>query len=201
MVSGAVAHPRLYKAGYFFSEEFIQDSSWNGFEHKRLYRNEGGNRFIEVGRAAGAAKMSDGRGSAYASFLNDGALDLVINNEDAAPTVLKNLVGTRHRWLMLKLIGTKSNRDAIGARVSVTVGSLRQIREVTAGSSYASQSMLPVHFGLGEAATVDTLEIRWPSGAVQTFRDVPGNRYLTVVEGKDALEPTRVVRPGAPRRP
>jgi peroxiredoxin len=146
--------------------------------------------------------VSDGRGSAYASSLNEGALDLVITNEDAPPTVFKNLAGTTHRWLMLQLLGTKSNRDAIGARVSATAGSLRLVREVTAGSSYAAQSMLPVHFGLGDAATVDTLEIRWPSGAVETFRNVPGNQYLTVVEGEDALEPTRVARPaGAPRRP
>lgn len=194
MVSGAVAHPRLYKAGYFFSEEFIQNSSWNGFEHKRLYRNEGGERFVEMGRAAGVARMSDGRGSAHASFLNDGALDLVLGNENDVPALFKNLVGIKRHWLLLKLVGTKSNRDALGARVTLTAGGLRLVREVTAGSSYASQSMLPVHFGLDRAPRVDTLEIRWPSGLVQAFREIPADRFLTVVEGRDALEPTRVTR-------
>jgi hypothetical protein len=86
-------------------------------------------------------------------------------------------------WLQVKLIGTRSNRDAVGARVTVSAGDLRQMREVQAGSGYLSASSLVQHFGLGHRARADTVHVRWPSGAETTLRDVPANQRLMLVEG------------------
>ena len=92
-------------------------------------------------------------------------------------------------WLRVRTVGTISNRDGIGARVTVVANGQTQIREITAGSSNKSQSMLPAHFGLGSAAKADSVEIRWPSGIIQTLRDVPANQQLTVVESAQSGSP------------
>jgi hypothetical protein len=114
----------------------------------------------------------------------------VVLNNHAGPAVLyKNRVAANRNWVILKLVGTKSNRDAIGARVTVAAGDLTQMREVTAGSGYASQSMLPVHFGLDRATKIGSIDVRWPSGTVDRITDVPPNKVYSLVEGDGILRP------------
>ena len=91
-------------------------------------------------------------------------------------------IGNTNNWLLLKLIGTKSNRDAIGARIKVTVGDLSQIREVDPGNGFSSQSDRRVHFGLGQEEKVDQIEIRWPSGSTKILKDISTNQIITIVE-------------------
>ena len=98
--------------------------------------------------------------------------------------LFQNSCAWGNHWLIIKTVGTVSNRDGIGARVTVAAGGRTQIREVTAGASNKSQNMLPVHFGLGQANRVDLIEIRWPSGIVQTLTDVATNQRLTITEAK-----------------
>ena len=118
----------------------------------------------------------------YADYDNDGDLDLLVTNLKGSPDLLRN-EGGQHTWLILKLIGTRSNRDAIGARVTVTAGNLTQIREVRSGSSYLSQNDMRLHFGLGEHRRIDSIELRWPSGLKEHLEGVEVNRSLTLVEG------------------
>jgi hypothetical protein len=161
-----------------------------------LYWNLRNGAFREASGAL-LAPAASSRGLASADLDGDGSLETVIVNMNAPPTVLKN-GAPKGNWLLVRLEGTKSNRSAVGARVMLEAGGVRQTREVQAGGSYASQSDLRMHFGLGVATTVERLEIRWPSGQVQAFSGLPSNQAITVREGdKAALAPAG----GAPRRP
>jgi len=156
-------------------------------ERPQLFRNLDGAKFQEVPPATGSglAVLTSARGAALGDLFNDGHIDVVLNNIDAPPTLLRNAVKNENHWLTLRLVGgPKSPRDAIGAKVFLTAGGVRQRADVFSGGSYGSSSDPRVHFGLGAATQVDKLEIRWPSGAVEEV-PVPGtDRILTVVEGK-----------------
>ena len=153
-----------------------------------LFRNDGAGGFEDVSAISGAADWGTGRGVAYADFDGDGCLDLFLVNmgRSAAMGEPARLYHNRcvwgNNWLTVKTVGTASNRDGIGARITLTANGRAQIREIAAGSSNSSQNMLPVHFGLGQAKVVDELRIKWPSGTLQTLRDVAPNQVLTVVE-------------------
>ena len=116
-----------------------------------LYRNLGNGRFEDVSAKAGPAIRAEnlGRGCAFGDFDNDGDVDIVVNNLDGPPTLLRNDGGNRNNWILIKCVGTRSNRSAIGTRVKVTARRARQIDEVMSGSSYYSQNDLRLHFGLG----------------------------------------------------
>jgi len=135
--------------------------------------------------------VKDGRGVAVADFNNDGRLDLVMNNNNETPVLYLNNLKHVGNAVELKLVGTQSNRDAIGACVWLTAGGKRMMRQVEAGSGYASEMMLPLHFGLGKADHVDAVEIRWPSGLVQHLEGpelaamMQGNHQLRIEEGSD----------------
>jgi len=156
-------------------------------ERPQLFRNLDGAKFQEVPPATGTglAVVASSRGAAFGDLFNDGHIDVVLNNIDAPPTLLRNAVKNENHWLTLKLVGgPKSPRDAIGAKVFLTAGGVRQRADVFSGGSYGSSSDPRVHFGLGAASKIDKLEIRWPSGAVEEI-SAPGiDRILTVVEGK-----------------
>ncbi|HKG78894.1 MAG TPA: CRTAC1 family protein [Pyrinomonadaceae bacterium] len=181
-----------YKQGFFFSYEFVGDNSWNGYEHKCLFANVGGGQFIDVARPTGSDSVKDGRGVAVADFNNDGRLDLVMNSNNETPVLYLNNLKKVGNSVELKLVGTASNRDAIGACVRLTAGGKTMMRQVEAGSGYASQMMLPLHFGLGKVDRVDAIEIRWPSGRVQHLEGqelaamMKGSRQLRVEEGSDS---------------
>jgi hypothetical protein len=151
-----------------------------------LYRNLGNGRFEDVSARSGTAITSPnlGRGCAFGDLDNDGYIDIVVNNLDGPPSVLHNDGKNRNNWLIVKCVGTRSNRSAIGARVRVVADGHAQISEVMSGSGYYSQNDLRQHFGLGNARRVDMVEVRWPSGVNQTLRDVEPNRVLVVKEGE-----------------
>jgi hypothetical protein len=149
-----------------------------------LYRNLGNGRFADVSAGAGSAITTPnlGRGCAFGDLNNDGRVDIVINNLDGPPSVLRNDETNQNHWLLVKCVGTRSNRSAIGARVRVVAGERAQIDEVLSGSGYYSQNDLRLHFGLGEAAVAELVEVKWPSGAAQSVRDVKANQILRIEE-------------------
>ncbi len=154
-----------------------------------LFRNQATGRFQRVAAApnSGLALAIQARGLAVGDLDGDGLLDAVVNNIDSKPTVLRNVTKPAGRWLSLRLVGDaakKNPKDAVGAVAYVTAGKLRQRQDVLSGAGYASQNDQRLHFGLGDAAKVDALEIQWPDGTVETFQ-VPGvDRVLTLVQGK-----------------
>jgi hypothetical protein len=162
-------------------------------EPKIVYRNLGNGRFEDVSAQAGPAvtqpKVS--RGCAFGDFDNDGDVDVVVNNMNEAPSLLRNDCETMNNWLKVKCIGTKSNHSAIGARVRVVTGGHAQIEEVMSGSSYVSQNDFRLHFGLGQAARVDRLEVRWPLGLVERYSNLEVNQLVVVEEGS-GIEPRRL---------
>ena len=151
-----------------------------------VFRNLGGTKFLAQTDEAGftAQPPKRHRGSAYGDFNHDGKLDLVVSALSAPAEIWMNDSPGPAHWLELKLQGTKSNRDGIGARIRVASGGQNQHWYVSTASGYASSSAGPVHFGLGEAKVVDEIEIRWPSGTTQVLRKVEADRILPVVEPK-----------------
>ena len=149
-----------------------------------LFRNMGMRRFADVTAASGPGfaieKVS--RGLAAGDIDNDGDLDLLVTNNGQSVDLLRN-DGSPGHALLVRLIGTQSNRDGIGARLRLTADARTQVREVKAGSSYLGQNDLRQHFGLGPATRVDRLEVRWPSGRLDVVRDIPADQILTIREG------------------
>ncbi len=160
-------------------------------ERPQLFRNLDGVKFQEVPPATGSglAEVIPARGAAFGDLFNDGHMDVVLNNMDSAPTLLRNVAKNNNHWITLKLVGgPKSPRDAIGAKVFLTTGGVRQRADVISGGSYGSSSDQRVHFGLGSASKVDKVEIHWPSGKKEEIV-VPGvDRILTVAEGQGVVE-------------
>ena len=153
-----------------------------------LLRNDGDGSFTDVSEMSGADDPGYGHGTVYLDYNNDGCLDLYVANLGTSAVLaqhgklFENRCDWGNSWLIIRTVGTASNRDGIGARITVVAGEKTQIREVSAGGSNKSQSMLPVHFGLGKAVIVDSIQVRWPSGTVQTLRDVAVNQHITVEE-------------------
>jgi hypothetical protein len=152
-------------------------------QHPFLLTNDKNGHFKDAGASAGPAfeLAESSRGLATGSLSNNGFMDIVISNLDAQPWIIKN-PGNTGNWLLLKLRGTISNRDAIGARVTVKTGKLSQLREVKSGGSYQSHSDFRLHFGLAEAQSADEVKIRWPTGKQQALKNVKANQILTVDE-------------------
>jgi hypothetical protein len=153
-------------------------------EPPHLFRNLGTGKFSEATSSAGAAFASPrvARGAAYGDINNDGALDLLVSTNGGAAALFKN-IGATNRSLRIKLIGTKSNRDGIGAVVRVSASSDTQSQMLRSGSSYLSSSELVLTFGLGSHAQADAIEIRWPSGQVDKLTSVPADQIIIVKEG------------------
>jgi enediyne biosynthesis protein E4 len=151
-----------------------------------VLRNLGNGRFQDVSArmGPGVSERFSSRGSAYGDFDNDGDVDVLVLNMNDPPSLLRNDGGNRSNWIELKLTGTKCNRTAIGTRVRVVTGNHAQIDEVHSGGSVMSQSDLRLHFGLGDAKTVDTIEVKWPTTqAVETFKNIPAGQILYLKEG------------------
>ncbi|HXO42295.1 MAG TPA: CRTAC1 family protein [Thermoanaerobaculia bacterium] len=189
--------PTLGKAitrpGFDFSDleawPEIGEMTWSGHQKKKLFRNAGNGTFQEIGALAGVDNDLDGRGLGVADFDNDGLLDFLQTNRDQPSLLYHNRTAGAGNWIELKLAGVKSNRDAIGARVTLRAGGQRLIREVNGGNGFESQSSTRLHFGLGPAARIDELEIRWPSGLVEKLPPaaVPVNRIYRVEEGRGVV--------------
>lgn len=150
-----------------------------------LLRNKGNGKFDDVSLRSGdyfVKKEYVGRGAAFGDYDNDGDVDILATNLNGPAVLLRNEGGNRGHWLTVRTVGTKSNRQGIGARLRVVSGGSSQIAEVKSGSGYLSTSDTRAHFGLGRQTTVDLLEIRWPSGVVQTLKQVRADQILTVKE-------------------
>ena len=164
-------------------------------QRKLLLRNTGG-RLTEVGKQSGAGFSVDkvGRALAAADIDNDGDLDLLVVNNGGASELLRNEGGSGNNAIVIRLVGTTSNRDAISARVKVTTGGIAQMREVKAGSSYLAQNDLRVHVGLGKATRIDRIDVRWPNGQSEAVNGATVNEIVTVTEGKGITARTAFVR-------
>jgi hypothetical protein len=161
----------------------IGNMSWSGYQKKKMFRNLAGQAFKEISAEAGVDNDKDGRGIGMSDFDNDGKLDLFQTNADQEALFYRG-VTEGGNWIQFKLTGTKSNRDAIGARITLKAGGLSQIHEIDGGNGYAGQSMHRAHFGLGKAEKVDSVEVRWPSGSVEKISTVEINKLNRIVEGK-----------------
>jgi hypothetical protein len=168
-----------------------------------VFRNLGDRRFEEVVPKLGTALQRPivARGAAYADYDNDGDLDVLVTTNNGAPTLFRNDGGNQSRFLRVRAVGTKSNRDGIGAKVTVTLANgLKPWRLVHTGSSYCSQSELRLTFGLGDQQRAESIEVVWPSGQVDKIGPTTANQIVTVEEGKGAIAVTRLPAKGAPAR-
>ena len=163
-------------------------------EPKILQMNQKDGTFCDGSTQGGAALREPqvSRGLAVGDLFNDGNMDVVINNLDGAPVVLKNHGVAGRHWVSFELAGTKSNRLAIGARLKLVARGITQTEEIHSGGSYLSQNDLRVHFGLNQATKIDSLEIRWPSGKVETLKDLEADRFYSALEGQGVVAPEKI---------
>jgi enediyne biosynthesis protein E4 len=156
-------------------------------QRKLFYRNLRDGTFADASNEAGTAlqERRASRGAAFGDYDEDGDVDVLVNDLDGPPMLMRNDSGAqRGNWLKLHLTGTKSNRNAVGARVEIKAGGLTQIDEVRAGDSYISHSDWRLHFGLGAARTVASVQVKWPSGLTEQWQNLPSNQTQTLIEGK-----------------
>jgi hypothetical protein len=154
-------------------------------QRNHVFLNESG-RLVEVSERSGPGLAIERsfRGAAFADYDDDGDVDVFVVALDEAPLLLRNDTPRRGHYLMVRLVGRESNRDGVGARVIVTAGGRRQIRERKGGGSYLSQSDPRLHFGLGTATIVDAVHVRWPSGRQDALREMAADQVLTITEGQ-----------------
>jgi hypothetical protein len=149
----------------------VDGRSHSGYEEKHLWLNDGAGKFVDVAQAVGVTDTYDGRAVALADFFNTGALDVVVANQRGPLLLYRNTVTPENTWIEFALEGTKSNRSAIGAQITIHWNGQEQIQQVTGGSGFAAQNDRRVHFGLGANPTIEQITIRWPSGKIQTLQD------------------------------
>ena len=178
-----------YEQGWNALNELIRtDGSWSGYERNVFYANNGDGTFSDVSAVIGMDFVEDGRSFALADFDHDGRLELLLKSRNGVPVrLLKNVVQDLSPSIAFRLRGTKSNRDAIGAVVTLETSAGRQIRSLQAGSGFLSQHTKDLFFGLGEAKGTVSASIRWPSGLIQQVRDLPLNHRIWIEEGKEEV--------------
>jgi len=178
--------------GHVYPEVDTQHLGSSYEEPTILYRNDGNGTFTDISADAGTGitTRTSARGMATGDLWNDGRISAVISNMNAHPSLLVNQVKTPNHWIGFHLIGTKSNHDGIGARVSVMAGGRLRIDEVRSGSSYVSSSDMRLHFGLGHGSKVDLVEVRWPSGRIEKFEGLPIDSISDLKEGTGTVNET-----------
>jgi enediyne biosynthesis protein E4 len=154
----------------------------------QLFRNNHDGKFEDVSSTLSELPPQSRRGAAFGDINNDGNIDVVLLNLGTPPSLLLNQGGNTNHRVLFKLVGTKSNKMAIGARVTVKAGPLVQFSEVRGGGSYLSQNDPRLHFGLGSEAKISEVEIRWPNGNMEVLKDLPADNVYTVVEGEGVKE-------------
>jgi hypothetical protein len=157
-------------------------ASLSGYERSRVYLNRGVAGWIDVATRVGATDEYDGRGVAFADLGNHGAVDVIVANQNQPPVLYRNRPDSANHWVAFHLVGTRSNRSAIGAEVVVESGDLRQRRVVDGGMGFASQNDRRLHFGLGRREWVDRVVIHWPSGTEQVLASPLIDRFITITE-------------------
>lgn len=163
---------------------------------KLLFINNGDGSFCDATAQGGSVitEMRVARGAAFGDLDNDGNIDIVVEDLDASPMILKNEGEKSNHWITLELGAKTGNPLAIGARVKITTGKVVQTAEIRSGESYLSQNDLRVHFGLGKALKIDEIEIRWNSGKIETIKDVAADKFYAVLEG-EGIVPFEKIRP------
>jgi len=164
----------------------IGSASLSGYERSRVLVNRGLAGWTDVAAAVGVTDEYDGRAVALVDLFNRGVLDVVVANQNQPALLYKNTVPPGNHWIGFKLVGTRSNRSAIGAEVTVDAGGTRQLKIVDGGMGFASQNDRRLHFGLGSASRVDRVVIRWPSGARQVVEHAEVDRLNTLTEPPSA---------------
>jgi hypothetical protein len=149
-----------------------------------LFRNHRDGTFDDVSEVFASMPPQSRRGAAFGDINNDGNVDIVVLNVGEPPSLLLNRTESTNHRVLFKLVGVKSNKAAIGARVTVKAGTLVQFNEVRGGASYLSQNDLRLHFGLGASEKMNEVSIRWPNGETEVLRDIPADFIYTVVEGE-----------------
>jgi len=174
--------------GHVYPEVDKQHLGSDYQEPRILYHNDGTGKFVDISDEAGPgiSVPHAGRGAAVGDLWNDGRISAVISNMNAPASLLVNQIRSPNHWIAVRTVGTKSNRDGIGARVTVKAGTHRWVDEVRSGASYASNNDIRVHFGLGSAAKVDWIQIRWPSGLVERYDKLASDAIHTLKEGEGA---------------
>lgn len=179
--------------GHVYSQIAAKNLHLTYTQPRTLYRNLRNGRFQDVSATSGSgiSARAAGRGCAFGDLDNDGDVDIVVNDLDAAPSLLRNDGGNQRNWVKVKCVGTRSNRSAIGARVSIRAGGRTQIDEVMSGSGYYSHNDFRLHFGLGDASAVEQIEIRWPAGEKELIENLPVNHLIVIEEGKGVVRRER----------
>jgi len=190
----------IYGAGHVYPQAEALPSARSFHQPMFLHMNQKDGSFCDASDEAGAAVLKPrvSRGVAVGDLFNDGNMDVVVEDLDGSPAVLRNHGIPGQHWISFELAGTRSNRLAIGARVMIVAGGTTQTSEIHSGGSYLSQSDLRVHFGLGGAEKVDSIEIHWPSGAVDTAANLAADKFYAVLEGKGVV-PSEEIKPGTTR--
>jgi len=156
----------------------VDGRSHSGYQQKHVWMNDGAGRFVDVAQAIGATDTYDGRAVAFADLWNRGVLDVVVANQRGPLLLYKNTVSPENQWIEFELQGSKSNRSAIGARVTLSWNGKTQIQEISGGSGFSAQNDRRLHFGLGKDAQIKNAVVRWPSGKTQTLDSLlPGKLY------------------------
>ena len=166
------------------------DRSTTTPQQNLLFRNLRNGQFEDITAqlGEGLARRKTSRAAAFGDYDNDGDIDILITNWNQTVDLLRNEGGNRNNWIQVQAIGTKSNRSGIGARIKVVTGELIQYAEVKSSGSYLAFSALRVHFGLKDVKNIDLLEIRWPSGVIDTATNLPVNqRFIAIEDEKIAL--------------
>ena len=171
-------------------------------EPKLVQYNQGDGTFCDASDQSGPAILEPrvSRGLAVGDLFNDGNMDLVVEDLQGSPMILRNSGIAGRHWVSFELAGTRSNRLAIGARVKIVAGGITQTTQVLSGGSYLSQNDLRVHFGLGAASKIDSVEIQWPSGQTEVLKDLGVDKFYSVLEGK-GIVPAEQIRPAPPSKP
>jgi enediyne biosynthesis protein E4 len=160
----------------------MEGRSLSGYQTKHVWLNDGSGKFVDVAQAVGVTDTYDGRAVAFADLWNRGVLDVVVANQRGPLLIYKNTVTPENKWIEFALEGTKSNRSAIGAKVTVFWNGQRQVQEVSGGSGFAAQNQRRLHFGLGRVSRIEKVMIRWPSGTIQTIENPAVNQIHEVKE-------------------
>jgi hypothetical protein len=182
--------------GHVYPEADRIGGQYSYEQSKLLYRNLGNGRFEDVSARAGSGLLArkGARGAAFGDLFNTGLQDVVVNNMADAPTLLHNCASPPGHSLVVQLLGTRSNRSAIGARVTVSVAGRRFIDEVRSGGSFCSQNDLRIHMGLGAHSRADHIEVAWPSGAAEVISGVDADQLVVIREGSAVVKRTPLVR-------
>jgi hypothetical protein len=165
-------------------------------EPKLLQLNQRDGTFCDASSEAGPALTEKrvSRGVAVGDLFNDGRMDIVVEDLDGKPMVLRNHGIAGNQWVSFELAGTRTNRLAIGARLKIVAGGMTQTAQIHSGGSYLSQHDLRIHFGLGTATKIDSVEVHWPSGAVDVLKNLAPDQFYSVLEGKGVVPP-EAIRP------